>query len=263
MLKLGKYQPRQFLFFPLPFKSQIVTGVFDREQFRSCGNHFQGVFEFDDSSERIARSGNEERGSVQAGKMLGALLLRTARRVQWIGEQKQAGGEVTFLGAEHTSLTASVGVAGEEDSPFPPNERRVGRGILFLFTTPTLSQRRRQSWGGWGNLILLKIRVRSFSDCGDGVFQSGAVAGGVAGTGRAKGSHLAIGQVAAQDGEPGGAESLGQRDQQRSLRAAARTVREDEAAAVGGFRNMQESADGRVDRAIVKLADHGVKKDTF
>jgi len=93
-----------------------------------------------------------------------------------------------------------------------------------------------------------------FLNCCDGILQAGAVAGGVAGAGRAPVSHLPIGQIAAQDGESGGGESLGQGDEQRSLRVRARAMGEDEAVAVGRFRNMQEATDGF--RAVLdKFAD--------
>ena len=52
---------------------------------------------------------------------------------------------------------------------------------------------------------------------GNRVLQPGAIAGGVAGAGGTEGSHLPIREITTQNGEPGGAEGLGERDQQRGL----------------------------------------------
>ena len=198
-------------------------------------------------------------GVRRFGQMLGALLLGLARGMQRIGEQQQAGDEigglVGELGAEHAGLASAIGMAGEED-------------VFVLFRlgrikTPTLSQRTRQGWGNlcvsiptspktgetWGTLVCVER--------GDCVLQAGSVAGCVAGTGRAIGSGLAVRKIAAQDGESGGGESLGQSNEQRGLGVRAGAVGEDERIAVRSFRRVEESANWRIDGVDGEGADGG------
>jgi hypothetical protein len=69
------------------------------------------------------------------------------------------------------------------------------------------SRRRSETWG-----------THVFLDGGDGILQAGAIASGVTGAGWAVGARLAVGQIAAQDRESGGAEGIGQSDEQWGLR---------------------------------------------
>jgi len=166
--------------------------------------------------------------------MLGALLLGFARWMQGIGKQQQARDQVWVFGAEHAGLAAAIGMAGEKNS------------------SPSLPQRTRQGWG-----------TQSLFHCGNGILQSGAVAGGVARAGRAPGARLAIGEIAAQDGESGGGESLGQGDEQRSLGVRAGAVGQDHAVAVGCFRQMQEAADVGLDPVVNKFANGSGRQENI
>src|SRR5579871_921053 len=105
---------------------------------------------------------NEERGRAQVREMLRALLLGTARGMQRIREQEQAGGEIGFFGAEHAGLTSPIRMAA---NAYPSRDH--------------------------------------FSDGGHCVFQTGAVACGVAGAGRPEGSYLAKREIAAEHCETG------------------------------------------------------------
>src|SRR5580698_9806834 len=113
--------------------------------------------------------------------MLRALLLGFAWRVEWVGEQEQAGDRFSLLflfgefGAEHAALASAIGVAAEKD---------LSRAL---------------------RLVRIKIPTYGFLQNSDGVFQAGAVAGSVGG---AEGSRLTIGQVAAEDGESVGTEDF-------------------------------------------------------
>ena len=174
------------------------------------------MLEFRDGAEGIAGAVDEERGRAQVGEMLGALLLGLARGMQRVGEQQQR----RELNPVPRRRACWIGV-----------RRRSGRrgNGCASFDSPRRRLRRR----GKVNL----------SHSGDGVFQTGAVAGSVAGAGRAEGSGLAIGQVAAQDGETGGGESFSQSDQQGGLGVGAGAVGEDEAVAVGSLGRVQVAAD--------------------
>ena len=70
------------------------------------------------------------------------------------------------------------------------------------------------------------------------ILQSGTVAGGISGTRRAEGAHLAKGQIAAQHGEAFGGERFGQGAKQRGLGISAGAMGEDQAFAVRAFRKM-------------------------
>lgn len=89
------------------------------------------------------------------------------------------------------------------------------------------------------------------SDCSG---ETGTVAGGVSGAGRAEGPHLTKGQVTAQHGEAGGGKSFGQRTKERGLCICAGAMGEDQAVAVGIFREVQESADGGIGGWVEKFA---------
>lgn len=93
-----------------------MTGSFYGEQLRFRGDHFDGVLEFGDGAEGIARAVDEERGCAQVGKMLRALLLGTARGMQRVGEKQEGRGQVRLLGAEHARLASAIGVASEVDA---------------------------------------------------------------------------------------------------------------------------------------------------
>ena len=71
-----------------------MAGACDGQQLGLGGDHFEGLFDFSDGAEGIARALDEERGSAQVGEMLGALLLGVARGMQRIREQEQGGDEV-------------------------------------------------------------------------------------------------------------------------------------------------------------------------
>jgi len=127
--------------------------------------------------------------------MLGALLLGLARRMQRVGEQEEGG---NWLGVFCGLGAEHAGLA----SAIGVAAEEEAAGNYFF-------------------------------QGGERVLQAGAVAGGVAGAGRAEGSRLAIGEIAAQDGESGGGESFGEGDEQRGLRVGTGAVGEDEGVSVG------------------------------
>jgi len=165
---------------------------------------------------------NEECGGAQVGEMLRALLLGAARRMKRVGEQYQARDQIGLLGAEHAALAASVGVPAEENLP--------------------------RTW---------TRKIHQFLQCGDGIRQTGAVAGGVAGAGRAEGSRLAVGQIAAEHRVACVGERFGQGAEQWGLGVASRAVRQDHSVAIGRCRDVEKSADRRIDRGVGDLADGG------
>jgi hypothetical protein len=88
-----------------------------------------------------------------------------------------------------------------------------------------------------------------FQGC-HGVLQSFAVVRGIARPGRPPGSHLPKWQIATQHGESGGAESLRQCDQQRSMRIPAGAMSQHQAVMVGLVGNMESSANVRFDGVV-------------
>ena len=225
------------------------------------------MLDLGDRAEGVAGTVDEERRGAQVGKMPRALLLRLARRMQRVGEQEQTSDEAGVwlgkLGAEDGALASAVGVAGEEDFAglrlvtikipvsrrFPPNENRVGWATRrdLAWRIP----RSRKNGETWGTPDLCDY----LPERGDGVFQAGAVAGGVGGAGRAEGSGLTIGQIAAQDGEPGGAEGFGKSNEQGSLGVRASAVGKDDGVAVGRVGEMEEAADVGLDGGVGECAD--------
>lgn len=93
-----------------------MTGSVYWEQLRFCGDHFHGALKFGDGAEGVACAVDEERGRAQVGKMLRALLLGAARRMERVGEQQEGRGQVWLLGAEHAGLASAIGVASEVDA---------------------------------------------------------------------------------------------------------------------------------------------------
>jgi len=91
----------------------------------------------------------------------------------------------------------------------------------------------------------------------DRVFQAGAVAGGVAGTGRAEWPRLPVRQVAAEHGKAGCGEGLGEGDQQRSLGVAAGAVGQHQGVLIGSFGNVKKSANMGIDGAVDAFEDRG------
>ena len=91
----------------------------------------------------------------------------------------------------------------------------------------------------------------------DRVFQAGAIAGSVAGTGRAEWPHLPVRQVAAEHGEAGCSEGLGEGDQQRGLGVAAGAVGQHQGILVGSFGNVKKSANVGIDGAVDAFEDRG------
>ena len=99
-----------------------------------------------------------------------------------------------------------------------------------------------------------------FSHGRDCILQAGAIAGGIAGPGRAEGSGLAIGQVTAKCGESGCRESFGQSGKQRGFGIRACAVREDEDVLVWSFRDVEKSDYMRVDGAVDELENGGLRQ---
>src|ERR1035438_3594882 len=101
-------------------------------------------------------------------------------------------------------------------------------------------------------------RDRSSQGC-ERILQADAVAGGVAGARGTERPGLAIGKIAAQHSKASGAESLGQGHEQRSLCVRSRTVRQDEAIAVGDVGQMEVAAHFGIEGVIDERAD-GVRR---
>jgi hypothetical protein len=78
---------------------------------------------------------------------------------------------------------------------------------------------------------------------------------GVAGTGRSERSYLAIGQIAAENGESGLGKCISQRAEQRGLGVATCTVSENQGLTIGSLRDMQESADVGIYGVVDELAN--------
>jgi hypothetical protein len=68
---------------------------------------------------------------------------------------------------------------------------------------------------------------------------------------------LPVGQVAAEHGETGCGEGLGEGDQQRGLGVAAGAVGQNQAILIGSFGNVQESSDVGIDGAVGAFEDRG------
>ena len=235
-----------------PFEPQIVTGAFDRQQFRPCRNHLQRALKFLNRPEGIAGALNEQRWRSQVWEMLRPLLLGPARRMQRIGQQQQSRNQVWGvmgkLGAEHAGLASAIGVSAEIDvsrrfAAFVP--RRVIR-------VPTLSRQRTPGWG-----------IHHSPECGNRVLQAGAVARGVARSRWPEGSRLAKGKIAAEHAEPGFGEGVSQCAGPWGLCTAACAVCQDKAAPVGCLGDVQKSADWRIHAVVGKFADGDVGQDNI
>ena len=124
-------------------------------------------------------------------------------------------------------------MASEEDIAVP----------LVRVRIPTSRKRREK----WGTQDLFHRRY--------GVFQSGAVAGCIAGAGRAVGSDLPVWQITAEHGKSDVRKGFGKRDQQRRICVRACAVREDEPPAGWGFGEMQPSSNFGIEGVVDKLAD--------
>ena len=147
-------------------------------------------------------------------------------------------------------MASTVGVAGEKQFGFPPFENREGWGSLdfsgiSIWKIPT-SPNIGEKWG-----------TRHSVKCGDGVPQSGAVAGGIARSGRAERARLPIRKIAAQDDEAGAGECFGEGNQQRGLRVRARTMREDQGIAIWVVRDVEEAPDVGINCFIGEFANRG------
>jgi hypothetical protein len=69
---------------------------------------------------------------------------------------------------------------------------------------------------------------------------------------------LAEGKIAAEDGEPGGAEGIGERDEKRRVAVRSCAVGEDEAIAAGCGRGVEVAANGDcIGRRVQKFAIGG------
>jgi len=154
--------------------------------------------------------------------MLGALLFGLAGRVKGIGEKQEPGDQCWLFGAEHAGLASAIGVAAEED--------------------------RAVSWG-------IPCITHNFLYGCDCIFQAGAVAGAVGGAGRAEGSVLAVGEIAAEDGESAVGESIREGAEKRGLSVASGTVSEDERAGIGSFGRVQKADNVGVYGAVGEFAD--------
>jgi hypothetical protein len=171
-----------------------VTGAFDGHQACFCRNHFEGLLEFGDGAEGVARAVDEERGGAQVGKMLRALLRRSTGRMQGVRQKKKTGHETWFFGAEHAGLASAIGMAGEEQLPIRSAPKKI---TTLRRAQGRLSPKIGEKWGT--RLWKLPNHFR-FQRC-HGIFQPGAVSGCIAGTGRTEGTSLAKRQIAAQDRE--------------------------------------------------------------
>jgi hypothetical protein len=92
------------------------------------------------------------------------------------------------------------------------------------------------------------------------VLEAGAIAGGVAGSGRAEGLRLAIRQIDAEHRDAGAAENFSESDEQRSVGVRAGAVSEDEAVAAGSLGEMKEAADFGIDGVVDELANGGLRQ---
>ncbi len=212
-----------------------MTGTFYFQQFCFGRNHLERLLEFGGGAEGIARAVDEKCRRAQVGQMLRPLLLGLARRMKRIGEQKEGCDEVVFFGAEHAGLTSAIGVAAEVKFAGLRSFRNVGER--------------------WDVPYFLYNR-----NC---VFQASAIAGGVGRARRSEGSHLAIGEIAAEHGNSCGAKCIGQSDEKRCLRVGAGTVSEHEGIAVCELRDMQKSANGWLDGIVGEGADGGFGHELF
>ena len=88
-----------------------------REDLRVRRNLRDRRAQFLDRRERIARAVDEQRGRAQLRKECRAQLLGLARRMQRIGEQQQAVGQIGMLGRGHRGLPSAVGMPSREDAP--------------------------------------------------------------------------------------------------------------------------------------------------
>lgn len=94
-----------------------------------------------------------------------------------------------------------------------------------------------------------------FSKGGNSVLQAGAIARGVARTGRSPGADLSKREIAAEDGESRGRECLCHDDQQRCSSVAACSVGKNDAIAIRLAGNMQKPTDLGVNAVVGEVAD--------
>ena len=164
-----------------------MAGAFYRDQLRSRRDHLQRAFELFCGAEGIAGAVDEQCWCAQVGQVLRALLLRVARRMERIGEQQESAYQSRLFRTQHAGLASAVGMAPQDDSGFCGRVRIPASG--------NIGRKRGTERGLY---------------CGNCVLQSCPVPGGVAGTGRAERSRLPIRQIAAEHGDSGGGESIGQ-----------------------------------------------------
>lgn len=211
-----------------------MARAFDRQQLCLGWDHLHRALEFFDRAERIAAAVNEEGRRTQVGKMLCALLFGTARRMERVGEQEHARRQIGFFGAEHARLAAAVGVTAKED---------------LSTLIPVFAKSRR---------FVHHLLHRGYC-----VSEAGAVAGGVAGAGRPKGSCLTKREIASEDREASSGKRVGQDAKQPGLRISSRAMGQDQCIAIGGFGSMQKTAHFRIGRFLDELRDGDFRQATI
>ena len=137
---------RQCFSFRFPFESQVMTGILDLQQKRLGRDQLQCGFYLSNRRERIARAVDEESWRPQSGKVLRTQLLRFARRMEGIREQKQTICQPALIRTKHRCLASAVRMPAQKYLPGDPLAHGL-HGSLQTFTiTRGIPWMRRAEW---------------------------------------------------------------------------------------------------------------------
>src|SRR5271165_1755963 len=95
--------------------AEVVAGAFNDNKPRRRRDRLDGALKLRDRAERIGGSVKEEARGFQPREMLHAQLLGLAWRMQRIGEEQEARGQLWLLRRENRRLPAAIGVASQEN----------------------------------------------------------------------------------------------------------------------------------------------------
>lgn len=93
-----------------------MAGCFDGEELRAGRNQREGCGHLFERAGGIAASLDKESGRAEFGEVLGAELVRFARRMERIGEQEQRLGQAWLCCGKDRGLAASIGVASQKNT---------------------------------------------------------------------------------------------------------------------------------------------------
>lgn len=116
------------------FVEEFVSGAWDGEDFGPGGNERERSGQLVEGGEAIAGAVNKQGRCLEAREVDGAEFGGALRRVERVGEEKEAIDQAGFGGGKHRGLAAAVGMATEEDAAcgLPAHRRDGGFEALLV-----------------------------------------------------------------------------------------------------------------------------------